>query len=72
VFTVRLALTVANLERLATLTRAIALAGCTVRLVLAGDVVVLTVQGDPEALDRAAALLRSTLDRDHTVPAQRG
>lgn len=70
-FTVRLALTVANLERLATLTRAIAVAGCTVRLVLAGDAAELTVRGDPEALDRATALLRSALDGGYTVPAQR-
>jgi fructose-1,6-bisphosphatase/sedoheptulose 1,7-bisphosphatase-like protein len=70
-FTARFALTVSNLERLAALVRAIAATGCSVRLVLDGDVAQLTVEGEREALDRAAAMVRSTMDSRSGVPAQR-
>jgi hypothetical protein len=62
VLTARFALSVANLERLAALGRRLAQTGCGVGLVLDGNAAELRLQGDPEALDRAAALLSSTMD----------
>ena len=67
-FTARFALSVANLERLAELVRAIPETGCEARLAIGGDIAELTVDGEPEALNHAAALMRSTMDSAQGPP----